>query len=72
MSNIKKQFTVEFFQEAGRKGGISTAKRGRDFYKKIGALGAKTRWGENKSSVNNPVTLVVSPEDDPLTRATKS
>ncbi len=54
MSNTKKQFTIEFFQEAGRRGGVSTARRGKDFYKKIGALGAKKRLENKKLPAPNP------------------
>lgn len=50
-----KTFTKEFFQKAGKKGGISTSKKGKEFYKKIGSMGGKTRWA--KKVEENPPTI---------------
>jgi len=41
---------MEVFRQSGKKGGNTTAKRGRNFYKEIGTLGAKTRWKLKKTS----------------------
>lgn len=46
-----KVYTKEFFQESGKKGGTATAKRGKDFYRKIGQLGGKTRWSKKVAEI---------------------
>ena len=47
------QFSRDIFVKAGKKGGTSTAKRGKSYYKEIGTKGAQTRWGkkDNQNSV---------------------
>ena len=45
---MNKAYTKEFFQQAGKKGGSNTAKRGKKFYQKIGKLGGITRWNNEK------------------------
>lgn len=57
--NNKKTIDRDVFVKSGKKGGLSTAKRGENFYKEIGALGAMSRWGEKKEEE------VVSPEEIP-------
>lgn len=39
----------EFLRQNGRKGGLKTAKRGREFYSRIGKKGMKKRWGKRRA-----------------------
>jgi len=50
-----KKLSKEYMRKLGSKGGKSTAKRGSAYFKKIGKLGAKKRWGVDKS-----VAIIVS------------
>jgi general stress protein YciG len=38
----------EFLRLNGKKGGLKTAKRGKEFYSKIGKKGMKKRWGNRR------------------------
>ena len=39
---------LDVFRKTGKKGGTTTAKRGKSFYKEIGTLGSKIRWQKKK------------------------
>lgn len=43
----------QFFKENGKKGGLKTAERGKEFYSKIGKKGMKKRWGKRRKSGDN-------------------
>jgi len=45
-----KTFTADFFREAGKKGGTTTSKKGKEFFQKIGKLGGTKRWANKKTS----------------------
>ncbi len=40
----------DIFVKAGKRGGITTAKRGKGFYRDIGLKGSKIRWENKKTS----------------------
>lgn len=48
-SNSNDVISLDFFRKSGKKGGSITAKRGKEFYKKIGLKGANKRWGLGKN-----------------------
>lgn len=52
---------MDVFRKAGKKGGLTTSKRGNKFYKKIGRKGSKMRWGKKKATL-----VVVSKSGDGL------
>ena len=50
MKKKKEQLiSLEVFKQSGRKGGFTTAKRGRKFYEQIGSKGGHARW-KNQSN----------------------
>lgn len=50
MARPKKLIDRKVFVEAGRKGGLETAKRGAKFYSKNGEKGMKSRWSKKKAT----------------------
>ncbi len=62
MKKLKRKIDIEFFIEAGKRGGLTTAKRGKDFYKEIGAKGGKTRWAKKKAPVTETDELLIGLE----------
>lgn len=51
MKKPKETISLEVFRKSGKKGGATTAKRGKKFYKEIGTKGAKVRWANKKTPV---------------------
>lgn len=48
-SDLAREAVREHLRRAGRKGGQTMKKRGREYYQKIGRKGARARWGNKKT-----------------------
>lgn len=48
MKKSKDTISLDVFRNSGKKGGTTTAKRGKEFYVQIGKKGSKIRWDKNK------------------------
>lgn len=46
MADKKKEYTREDFVAWGRKSGLENKKKGKEYFSKIGKLGAKKRWSK--------------------------
>lgn len=52
MKKVEDTISLDVFRNSGKKGGLSTAKRGRNFYVEIGKLGNLKRWDNSKNQIN--------------------
>ncbi len=43
-----KRLTRKDFQKWGRKGGLQTKKKGKDFYSELGKKGSSVKWKKNE------------------------
>ena len=52
MAKIEK-YTKEYFQKSGKKGGLKTAERGRNYYVDLGKFAMKIRWSKDNQKLGH-------------------